>query len=138
MTQVNGEYLFGQQPGTMSSNDSPKFTALPTSDTYIRNFNGGYVMLVQDLGKLPLSAVLKYDWYNPNTKVSGNEIGQNGTSKADLSKNTIGFGILWHATKVIRLQAYYEINTNETSQNISDYNKDSKDNVFTLRLQYKF
>jgi len=138
MTQIRGEYLFGEQPGTASSNDSPKFTALPTDDTYIRNFNGGYVMLVQDLGKLPLSAVLKYDWYNPNTKISGNEIGQNGTSKADLLQNTIGFGMLWRATDAIRVQAYYEINANETSENVSGYNKDREDNAFTLRLQYKF
>ena len=138
MTQIRGEYLFGEQPGTASSNDSPKFTALPTNDTYIRDFNGGYVMLVQDLGKLPLSAVLKYDWYDPNKKVSGDEIGQNDTSKADLSQNTIGFGVLWRATDAIRVQAYYEINSNEKSENVSGYNNDRKDNVFTLRLQYKF
>jgi hypothetical protein len=138
MTQIRGEYLWGKQPGTSSSNDSPKFTALPTSDTYIRNFSGGYVMLVQDLGKLPLSAILKYDWYDPNTKVSFDEIGQNGTGKADLSQNTIGLGILLRATSAIRLQAYYEINTNEKSQNVSGYDIDRKDNVFTLRLQYKF
>jgi len=138
MTQIRGEYLLGEQPATSSSNESPKFTALPTSDTYIRNFTGGYVMLVQDMGSIPLSAVLKYDWYDPNTKVSGDEIGQNGTSKTDLSQNTIGLGILWRATNAIRLQAYYEINTNEKSQNVSDYIIDRKDNVFTLRLQYKF
>jgi len=138
VTQITGEYLWGTQPGTSSSNDGPKFTTLPTGDTYMRNFTGGYVMLVQDLEHIPWSAVLKYDWYNPNTKVSGNEIGENGTGKADLSQNTIGFGMLWRATNAIRLQTCYEINTNEKSQNVSGYHEDRKDNVFTLRLQYKF
>ncbi len=138
MTQLRGEYLFGEQPGTSSSTKSPNASALPTTDTYIRNFSGGYVMLVQDLGKLPLSAVLKYDWYDPNTKVSGNEIGQNGITKADIAQNTFGVGLLWRATNAVRLQAYYEINKNEKSQNLAGYESDRKDNVFTLRLQYKF
>jgi phosphate-selective porin len=138
MTKLTGEYLLGEQPGAEKSTKSPNSSSLPTTDTYIRNFNGGYVMLVQDLGSLPLSAVVKYDWYDPNTKVSGDEIGQNGTTKADISQNTIGMGLLWRATNAIRVQAYYEINNNEKSQNLAGYDSDRKDNVFTLRLQYKF
>ncbi len=144
MTKLTGEYLFGEQPGTSGSTKSPNANTLPTADTYIRNFNGGYVMLVQDFGKLPLSAVLKYDWYDPNTKVSGDEIGANGTSKTDLAQNTLGFGLLWRATNALRLTAYYEINKNETSSLLpssttsSGYESDRKDNVFTLRLQFKF
>lgn len=139
MTQLRAEYLFGKQPGGKSGSKSPNASSLPVSDTYIRNFNGGYVIVIQDLGKtLPLSAVLKYDWYDPNTKVSKNEIGQNNTDSGDISQNTFGFGLLWRATNNIRLQAYYEINTNEKTENLADYKDDRKDNVFTMRLQYKF
>ena len=139
VTQINGEYLFGQQPGTSSSNDSPKFTALPTNDTYIRNFNGGYVMLVQDLGKLPLSAVLKYDTYDPNTKVGGNRVGNsNYTGKTDLAQYTVGYGLLWRIDSALRLQAFYENVKNETSQNIAGYETVRKADIFTLRIQYKF
>ncbi len=138
MTQLRAEYLFGQQPGTASSTKSPNSSSLPEHDTYIRNFSGGYVIFVQDLGKTPFSAVLKYDWYDPNTKISGDEVGKNGTSKTDLSQNTFGIGALWRINPSLRLQAYYEFNNNEKSNNIAGYDQNIKDDVFTLRLQYKF
>ena len=138
MTQLRGEYLLGTQPGSKSGSKSPNASALPNTDTYIRNFRGGYAMLVQDLGTLPLSAVIKYDWYDPNSKVSKNEIGQNGTDKGDIAYNTIGMGILWRASNNVRLQAYYELANNEKSENLSGNTENLKDNVFTLRLQYKF
>jgi hypothetical protein len=138
LTQLRSEYLFGQQPGIAGSSKSPNASTLPTADTYIRRFSGGYVIFIQDIGTLPFSAVLKYDWYDPNTKISGNEIGGNGASKADLSQNTWGLGALWRMNNNLRLQAFYEINANETTANITDREKDLKDNVFTLRLQYKF
>lgn len=137
-TQLRGEYLFGEQPGTSSGSKSPNASALPTSDTYLRKFSGGYVILVQDLGKLPLATVLKYDWYDPNTKISKNDIGLNNTGKGDIAKNTFGFGMLWNINTNLRLQAYYEINKNEKTENVDAYKKDRKDNAFTLRMQYKF
>ncbi len=160
LTKIHAEYLFGQQPGAKASTKSPNTGVLVTelvkmnpgnaaNDTYIRNFSGGYVMLTQDIGKLPFTAVVKYDWYDPNTKVSGNDVGKNGTGFADLSQSTIGFGAIWRATNSIRLTAYYEINKYEDTdlQYTYTYNNDVKKtfsvndlkrNVFTLRLQYKF
>ena len=138
MSQIRAEYLFGTQPASRSNSKSPNASMLPATDTYLRSFGGGYVIFVQDLGRLPLSVVLKYDWYDPNTKVAKDDVGLNGTSSADLTQNTLGLGMLWRASSNIRLQAYYEINSNETSQNLSSFIKDIKDDVFTLRLQYKF
>lgn len=138
ITQLRAEYLFGQQPGLSGSSKSPNASALPAADTYIRNFSGAYAIFVQDLGALPLSAVVKYDFYDPNTEVSGDEIGKEGTSKTDLSFNTLGLGVLWKISNAFRLQAFYEINKNETSTHVSGRTEDLKDNVFTLRLQYKF
>jgi hypothetical protein len=138
ITQLRAEYLFGQQPGTAGSSKSPNVSVLPATDTYIRNFSGAYVIFVQDLGSLPLSAVLKYDFYDPNTNVSGNEIGNNGTAKTDLRYNTFGFGVLWKISYAFRVQAFYEINRNEKTANVASMTNDLKDNVFTLCLQYKF
>ncbi len=166
MTKIHAEYLFGQQPGSKSSSKSPNSGVLATvvremnpnlvtNDTYIRNFNGGYVMLTQDLGKLPFTAVLKYDWYDPNTQVKGSEIGEDvetnqyKTGFADLSQNTIGLGALWKASNNLLLTAYYEINNYEKADLSYKFNSntngekafvvnDLKRNVFTLRLQYKF
>jgi hypothetical protein len=140
MTKLNGEYLFGTQPGTAGSTKSPNSSTLPSpgADTYIRKFSGGYVMLVQYIGGTPLAFLGKYDWYDPNTGVEKDEAGLNGTSKADLAQSTVGFGALANFNPAMRLTAYYEINGNEKSTNAAGYEKDRKDNVFTLRLQYMF
>ena len=135
---LKGEYIFGAQPGTRSSSKSPNSSSLVTADTYIRNFRGGYVTFSQQLGQLPLSAVFKYDTYDPNTKVSGDNIGLNNTNSADISLNTLGFGMIWEVMQNVRMQAFYEIVAKEKTENISAYTNNNKDNVFTLRLQYKF
>ena len=138
LSQIRAEYLFGTQPGSKGNSKSPNASTLPVTDTYIRDFSGGYVIFVQDLGQLPLSAVLKYDWYDPNTKISGDAIGLNGTGSADLNQRTFGFGMLWRVNNNVRLQAFYEINKNEKTKNVIAFAEDVKNNVFTLRLQYKF
>lgn len=137
-TKLTGEYIFGTQPGNDSDSKSPKSSTPAIVDTYIRSFNGGYAMLVQDLGVDFLAAVVKYDWYNPNTKVAGNAIGLNNTNKGDISYKTLGMGLLWRINKSLRLQAFYELIKNETSTNLVDYETERKDNVFTLRLQFTF
>lgn len=138
-TKIVGEYLYGTQPGLINSSKSPNSSTQVIADTYIRSFNGGYALLSQDLGKLPLSALIKYDRYNPNRKVSGNNIGDaTGTSATDVAYNTLGLGLVWWANKSLRVQAYYEFIKNETSENLDGYQFDRKDDMFTLRLSYKF
>ena len=136
LSQVRAEYLFGTQPGSKGNSKSPNSSAPIVTDTYLRNFGGGYLIFVQDLGRLPLSAVLKYDWYDPNTKIAGNNIGLNGTGPTDLTQNTFGFGMLWRVNSSVRLQTYYELNSNEKTENLAI--NDIKNDAFTLRLQYKF
>lgn len=143
-TSLRGEGLVGTQPGIASSSRSPNSstrpTDLPENSLFKRPFLGYFFTAIQDIGQTPFSAVLKYDSYDPNTKLSGNEIGTEGsfTSKADLKQSTLGVGALYHFNKHVRVQAYYEFNFNETSQFVNGYYKDRKDDVFTLRLQYKF
>jgi len=92
LTQLRGEYIFGEHPGNSSGAYDFKFmNILPisnpnadppvNSNVYMRNISGGYVILTQDLGTLPLTAVVKYDWYNPNTGVSGDDIAMANTKK---------------------------------------------------------
>jgi hypothetical protein len=134
-TKIKTEYIFGQQPGSQISTASPNANQPPNYDTFIRPVSGGYVMLAQGLGTLPLSAVFKYDWYNPNTSVSGNDIGLNNTNRADLFRTAYGFGLLWNMMPNVRLKTYYEIAEWEKSSHI-DYR--FKGNSFNLRLQYRF
>ncbi|OJU48133.1 MAG: hypothetical protein BGN96_05345 [Bacteroidales bacterium 45-6] len=137
-TQLRAEYIWGTQPGTAGSTSSPNRSALTTDDTYLRKTSGWYAILIQDLGKSPFSAVVKYDVYDPNTKIKKDQIGLNGTTKAEIAYNTLGVGALWRINPAVRLQLFYEMVKNEKTANIAAYTGDQKDNVFTARLQFKF
>lgn len=141
---VRGEVLWGWQPGTAGSSKSPNYGKRPDDQPenalFRRRFTGYFFYFVQDIGRSPFSVVAKYDAYDPNTRLSGDEIGRSGslTSQTDLAQHTVGFGGLWRINKNLRLQAYYEINRNETSAFVPGYESDRTDNVCTVRLQYKF
>jgi hypothetical protein len=151
LTQLRGEYIFGEHAQNAAGSWNYKFTAVQSGPVYMREISGGYVMLTQDLGTSPLTFVAKYDWYNPNTKISGDDIGASSVTTAnDITKSNIGLGLYWRINPALRLTAYYDIVRNETTNQLKDtkdengkitaygYEGDRKDNVFTLRLQYKF
>jgi hypothetical protein len=161
ITTIRGEYLFGKQPGTKKSSTSPKgamtetkdiivrdtngtaytvTTAAFGSDIYLREFSGGYVMLTHRIMQSKHELVVKYDFYDPNTKLGKDEIKNIG----DVKFTTLGFGWNYYLTSNFKFTAYYELVQNEKASQIkgtngiTDYSKDLKDNVLTLRLQYKF
>ncbi len=149
ISQIRGEYLFGSQPGSSSSSTS--LTAASSGDIYNRKFNGWYVYFIQNILETPIQFVVKYDFYDPNTGVSGNQIGatsvdaaSKATGAADIAYSTLGLGFNVRLNTQMKLMAYYDIVRNETTSRIattstlSDLSHDRKDNVFTLRLQYKF
>ena len=128
-------------------------TTTANADTYIRKFSGGSVCLVQNIMKSKHAIVLKYDWYDPNTQVSGDDIGKatkntwNGsysaTNTTDLKYTTIGVGYIFKFDEHTKFTLYYDMVSNENSKNLIDSNKfsyknDLKDNVLTARIQYKF
>ncbi len=162
LTTIRAEYLTGTQPGTSGSSSSPKSGNLPgytsanaattdaTTDvygggTYIRKFQGGYVHFIQDIADTKHSIVVKYDWYDPNTKVSGSEVGAGTavtgvsvkTNKTDMAYSTLGFGYMYRMNANVRIMAYYDFVKNEKTS-LTGYKADLKDNLFTLRFQYKF
>ena len=136
LSNIRAEYLMGQQPSTKSSFTSTKANSYDASAafSYMRNFMGWHVYFVQDIYRLPMSVVVKYSWADANTDLAGNEI----TNKTDLAQSSLGLGLLYRLNSNVRLMAYYDIISNETTNQIEKYSKDLKDNVFTLRLQYKF
>ena len=90
--------------------------------------------------KTKYKLVVKYEWFDPNTNVDDDIIGAKAnsrTSKADIAYTTLGLGVLYDYDDNVRVTAYYDITTNE-STNLAGYTNDLKDNVFTLRIQYKF
>jgi hypothetical protein len=152
LTQLRGEYIFGEHPGDAAGPYPFNFNGLPpATPVYMRKINGGYVLLTQDLGTSPFTVVAKYDWYNPNTEISGNDIGKSSATTAnDITKSNIGLGVYWRINPALRLTAYYDIVNNETTNQMTDTKNDAgkitaygwdekrKADVFTLRLQYKF
>jgi hypothetical protein len=190
ITTLRGEYLWGTQPGTSKTSVSPsgiwygdqtysttsifdtitravtsttKADKLVPSETYTRNFKGGYVYFVQSIGQTKHELVVKYDWYDPNTEISGNEIGAGSTyvsatkkltnptktSNADLKYSTLGIGWIYHWNSNVKLTLYYEMVKNEMTNSVglnqslgtsgvTALNKDLKDNILTARIQYKF
>ncbi|MEO6191306.1 MAG: porin [Saprospiraceae bacterium] len=140
ITAFRGEFLMGDQVGTASSSTSPNSGTAPTGDTYIRPFNGAYLMLAQNILQSKHQLVVKFDFYDPNTKVKSDEIGKAGSklTAADIKYTTIGLGWNYRMTSNVKFMAYYDLVTNEKSANLAGFTKDLKDNVLTLRLQYKF
>lgn len=144
-TSIRGEFMTGTQPGTSSTSKNPgKGASLGDGKTklYVREFRGGYIMLCQNIGATKHTVTLKYDFYDPNTKVSGDEIGKAitgaGTSKADIAISTIGLGYIYRLNANVKLMAYYDMVTNETSQNLTGYKEKINQDMFTARLQVKF
>ncbi|MFI3287344.1 MAG: hypothetical protein R3Y61_02600 [Rikenellaceae bacterium] len=141
-TNIYSEYLWGTQPGSLYVNyntvDGDDLSN-PDNAIYVRKFRGGYVMLSHQIAQSKHSVVLKYDLYDPNTQVRGDEIGKlQNTTYADIAYTTYGIGYVFDWTSYLRLTAYYDIVCNETSESYIDYKTKRDENILTLRMQLKF
>ena len=140
-TQLVSEYIFGKQPGTSKSSKSPDYGALPTTASFLREFAGSYVTLIQQIHKF--SVYGRYDWYDPNTKVKGNEVGLSATgltatNATDLKLTTTSLGTFYEPNKNLRFTAQYDFNRYEKTSNGKFSAAGLNNNLFTLRIQYKF
>ncbi|MBA3285153.1 MAG: hypothetical protein H0U27_08860, partial [Nitrosopumilus sp.] len=110
ITTIRAEYIQGEQAGTSSSTVSPAAPVI--SDIYNRNFNGAYFYFIQNIVRTPLQAIVKYDWYDPNTDAEGDEIGRDveadfrKTTSADVKFSTLGLGLAYNYDSHVRLTAY--------------------------------
>lgn len=136
LTRLRGEYVFGDQPSQSGSMSSPKSGALSTEKgyNYIRNFTAAHIYLVQDLFSTPFALAFRYSIFDPNTNLNKDEV----KSSADVKQTGYSVSGLWRMTPAVTLMACYDITTNEKSANVAGYESDRKDNLFTMRLQYKF
>jgi hypothetical protein len=133
-TELRGEYVWGQQPGNAAGSRSYIGSSLPVSDTYIRPFRSSYAEIIHDIKGLPLSAVVKYDYFDPNTDINVKGLHIEHSSIADAAISALGVGMLWEVYTNLQLQAWYEINKTEKSDAFAS----PKGNIFTARCQYKF
>jgi phosphate-selective porin len=140
---LRGEYIFGKQPGTNSSNIFYNPSS-PNTDLYLRNFSGFYLNYVQNIG-LDHQFVMKYDELDPNTDVTGDMIGDAGSNitTADIKYSSFGLGWIYHLDSNIKFVLYYDIVKNELVNSnaagvLTSFKNDLKDDVLTFRIQYKF
>jgi hypothetical protein len=100
-TEWRAEYWFGTQPGTTSSASKPG--TLPTINgipvpTYVRHFDGVFLLFLQNIITSNHQLLVKYDWYDPNIKVKNLEVGKTGANLtvADVKFSILGIGYVYH------------------------------------------
>jgi hypothetical protein len=137
--ECRGEVTAGIQTATANSSETPNALLTGSDGFHTRNFNGAYFYLLSNIFSTQHQLLLKYDWYDPNNKVKGNEIGMPGSnlSAANIKYQTLGLGYLYYITANVKLVLYYAWVKNEKTQ-LPGYTKDVSDNVFTSRLQFRF
>ena len=136
-TELRGEYWFGKQPGSAASSETP--SAPLNEPYYLRNFNGAFVYLLQSFGKSKNQLGFKMDFYDPNKDVKNTEIGTAATNflPADIKYTTYSFGYNYYVNENLKFLCWYDLVKNEKTQ-LTGYTGDVKDNIFTLRIQYRF
>ena len=135
-TQLRGEYWWGTQTGSANETNTPG--SVLAEPYYIRKFNGAFFYFLQHIVNEKHQLILKYDFYDPNTNLAGNDIGTiDNSHSADIKYNTFGFGYTFYINNHIKLVLWYDMIRNE-STSLDGFTSDQKDNVFTLRTQFKF
>jgi hypothetical protein len=141
-SELRAEYITGLQSATSTSSSTPGSIPIDKNAVrlpyYTRNFNGAYLTFVQTLNNTDNQLILKYDWYDPNSKIKGGEVSAlSGFSPADVRFDTFGFGFLHHFNPHLKAVIYYDIIKNERTR-IVNFENDVKDNVLTIRTQFYF
>lgn len=137
-TELRLEYVRGTQTGTQTSSETPTRLFYGNEGHYIRDFDGAFFFLLQNIINKKNQIGVKYDWYDPNTKVKGREIGNgNNLNGADVKFSTLGFGYIHYIDDHFKVTVWYDKIHNEKTS-VPGFEKDIKDDIFTLRLQFTF
>jgi hypothetical protein len=152
-TCLKGEFAQGKHPTKVSADDFYSITVSPpTSDAlYNREVMGYYFYFIQNIDPASLQFVLKYDYWDPNTKVSATDFTNTTTTltAGDIAYSTLGIGLLYYVpwASNIRCMLFYEMPKNEKLTNVTAgsllkyaNNNTSATNVnlLTARIQVKF
>lgn len=99
-----------------------------------RDFTGYYVTVEKNFGT-KFQGGVRYDSWDPNNKLSGNEV----TVAPDLKVHTWGFAVHYFFTTNTKIGVGYTLPINETSSTVGGiYNNDITNNTATLRFQANF
>jgi hypothetical protein len=134
-TEIRAEFWTGTQTATATTSETPG--SIVNDPLFVRSFNGAYFYLLQNIGKKHQLGI-KYDWYDPNSNVQSNELKKDTKlSTADLKYNTLGLGYIFYMNENVKWVFWYDIIKNEKTQ-LTGLTEDLKDNLLTIRAQYRF
>ncbi len=138
-TQLRAEYIRGQQTGLRTNTETPVELLAGNEGFYNRHFDGAYFYILQNIFSVKQQLVVKYDWYDPNTRVAAKEIGAAGSdfTAADIKYSTLGFGYINYVTPNVKAVLYYAMPVNERTQ-LAGFTSNISDDVFTCRIQFRF
>jgi hypothetical protein len=138
-TEFRAEVISGTQTGTANNPETPVALLTGQDGFHQRKFNGAYFYLLQNIFNPRHQLLVKYDWYDPNSKVKGKEIGAAGSNftAANIRYNTLGLGYINYLTENVKLVLYYAVVKNEKTS-LAGFTSDVDDDVFTCRLQFRF
>jgi phosphate-selective porin len=125
---VKAEYVSGTNSvastiATTSTNAQKK-----ASPNLYNNFAGYYIYFIKNIGAKN-QFVARYDYYDPNTKLSGDAAG------SSINYKTWTLAWQYYLNENIRITLNYLMPKNETN---ATNPADLKDNIFTVRVQAKF
>ena len=121
---LKGEYIKGENAYDVD-------TDLPASqfNPYrIRSFSGCYIYFIKNIG-LRNKFIIRYDYFDPNTKLSGE------AANKDVWYKTFAFAYEHLYNRNIKFALSYEIPKNEISKEMT---RDLNDNIFRARIQAVF
>jgi hypothetical protein len=125
---IKGEYVAGINSVASTVASTATMAQKKASPSLYNNFAGYYITFIKNIGARN-QAVVRYDYYDPNTKLSGDAAG------SSLYYKTWAFAWQYYLNDFIRLTAQYTMPKNETNATSPS---DIKDNLFTIRVQAKF
>jgi hypothetical protein len=125
---IKGEYISGLNSSVSTIASTATIVQKKADPNKLKNFSGYYIYLIKNIGPKN-QFVAKYDFYDPNTKLSGD------AAKNDLYYKTLTLAWQYYLNDNIRLSLNYEMPENETN---TTNTKDLNDNILGIRIQAKF
>ncbi len=96
----------------------------------MRDFNGYYIYFIKNIGK-QWQAVVKYNYYDPNTAITDDRIVETN----DLARGNLGVGINNFTFSNVRMTLWYDFFNRQTTEIFPDR---PNTDMLTFRVQVKF
>jgi hypothetical protein len=132
---LKGEYITGTNSTPSTIAGTATRAAKKADANKINNFSGYYIYLIKNIGQKN-QFVAKYDFYDPNTKLSGDAAG------SSVNYKTLTLAWLCYVNDNIRISLNYEMPQNEKSASVKNIagvaSTQLEDNTLGIRIQAKF